>query len=241
MSFYAKNIPDFVLLGTCKTQAFAMDISSLLNALKPYQAELVAVSKTKTPEDIIALYNEGQRIFGENRAKELEEKHDKLPSDIQWHMIGHLQRNKVKSIAGFVSMIESVDSMRLMKEIDKEARKANRKVPVLLQFKIAEEETKYGFSIKELLSGFQSEPPSDYPHLQFAGVMGMASLTDDEEQIRREFKSLKKHFETLKELIFPSNDSFREISMGMSGDYTIALEEGSTMVRIGSLLFGPRE
>lgn len=218
-----------------------MELSSLLAELKPYQARLVAVSKTKSPNDVMSLYNQGQRIFGENRAKELEEKRDKLPSDIQWHMIGHLQRNKVKTIAGFVSMIESVDSFRLMREIEKEARKANRVIPVLLQIKIAEEETKYGFSIEELLSGFESQPPSDYLHLQFAGVMGMASLTDDHEQIRREFKGLKAHFHTLKELIFPTNDSFKEISMGMSGDYPIALEEGSTMVRIGSLLFGPRE
>lgn len=214
---------------------------SILRELEPYGARLIAVSKTKPVEDIMDLYEQGQRAFGENRVQEMVEKQEQLPQDIEWHLIGHLQRNKVKYIVPFVHMIESVDSPRLLREINKRARGEARKIDCLLQFKIAEEETKYGFDLptaKELLS---SESFEKMDHVCIRGVMGMATFTDDEDQVRREFRRLKDIFDTLKAEFFSSQDSFREISMGMSGDYHIALEEGSTMVRIGTLLFGPRE
>lgn len=214
---------------------------SILKELEPYDARLIAVSKTKPVEDIMDLYEQGQRAFGENRVQEMVEKQEQLPGDIEWHLIGHLQRNKVKYIVPFVHMIESVDSPRLLKEINKRARGEERVIDCLLQFKIAEEETKYGFDLpaaKELLG---SESFEKMEHVRICGLMGMATFTDDEDQVRQEFRRLKEIFDTLKAEFFPDRDSFREISMGMSGDYHIALEEGSTMVRIGTLLFGPRE
>ena len=198
---------------------------------------LVAVSKTRTTEQIMALYNQGQRIFGENRVQELLDKKDKLPSDIQWHLIGHLQKNKVKYIAPFISMIHSVDSMDLLTTSSKEVGKHGRRTNVLLQFFIASEETKYGMEYEEataLLEGLKATP---LPYVSICGVMGMASLTDNQEQVRREFRSLKQIFDKLKTRYFASDQAFRHISMGMSGDYRIAVEEGSTMVRIGTALF----
>jgi len=214
---------------------------SIIKELKPHGAQLIAVSKTKPVEDIMDLYEQGQRAFGENRVQEMVDKHGELPEDIEWHLIGHLQRNKVKYIVPFVNMIQSVDSPRLLKEINKRARSEERVIDCLLQFKIAEEESKYGFDLpmaKELLA---SEPFGKMEHVHIRGVMGMATFTDEEQQVRREFQQLKQIFDALKAEFFAGQDSFREISMGMSGDYHIALEEGSTMVRIGTLLFGPRE
>lgn len=204
-------------------------------------ATLVAVSKTKSPDEIMAVYRQGQRIFGENRAQELAEKYPLLPDDIQWHMIGHLQSNKVKYIAPFVRMIESVDSFKLLRMIEKEGSKNNRTIDVLLQIKIAVEPSKYGFDPDPLENEILQIQPGQLRHVRIRGVMGMASFIDDTAQIRREFKSLKSLFEKLKVTCFPNDPHFDIVSMGMSGDYRIALEEGSTMVRIGSLIFGPRE
>lgn len=198
---------------------------------------LVAISKTKPEQDIEMLYQAGQRVFGENRAIELERKHENLPKDIQWHMVGHIQRNKLKHIAAYVDTIHSGDSMRLLKDIDKEANKHNRSINVLLQIKIAAEDTKYGWDIETLLDLAKDDQFSSLNHIKLIGVMGMATFTDNKEQVRSEFRSLKSHFDSLK----PYFDAdFKEISMGMSGDYLIAIEEGATMVRLGSILFGAR-
>ncbi len=201
---------------------------------------LVAVSKTKPNSDILEAYEVGQRVFGENKVQELVEKQAELPKDIEWHFIGHLQTNKVKYIAPFISLIHGVDSLKLLKTIDKEGRKNNRKISCLLQFHIAEEETKFGLDLDEARELLTS---ADFAGLEFVdirGVMGMATYTDDENQIRKEFKQLKNIFDQLKSEFFGSQDSFSEISMGMSGDYLLAAEEGSTMVRVGSSIFGER-
>lgn len=203
-------------------------------------ANLVAVSKTKPKEDIQALYKLGQRIFGENKVQELVEKQKELPQDIAWHLIGTLQRNKVKYIAPFVTMIHSVDSLKLLKEINKQAAKSERVIDCLLQFHIAEESTKFGLSLQEAVELLSSTAFKEMKHVRIAGLMGMATFTADKEQVRAEFKTLKKYFEELKAQFFAASDTFNEISMGMSGDYEIALEEGSTLVRVGSLLFGVR-
>lgn len=208
--------------------------------LAPTNTRLVAVSKTKPNEKIEALHAQGQMDFGENRVSELVEKYETLPKDINWHFIGHLQTNKVKYIAPFVHFIHSVDSPRILKEINKQAARNERVISCLLQFKIAAEDSKYGLdwnSAKDLL---ESEAFSNFQNIQVVGVMGMATFTDDMTQVRGEFKRLKGFFEQLKTDYFSENEAFKEISMGMSGDYQIAIEEGSTMVRIGSLLFGAR-
>lgn len=200
-------------------------------------ATLVAVSKQRSHEQIMELYDWGQRDFGENRDAELVEKHQALPKDIRWHFIGHLQRNKVKNIAPFVTLIHAVDSLRLLREIDKQAKAVDRSIPALLQFHIAEEESKYGLdrqTVKELLQKIKEEPLS---HARIAGVMGMATYTDNDEKIAGEFASLKETFGLLQRQVFFDDERFTEISMGMSGDYPIALEHGSTLVRVGSLLF----
>ncbi len=204
-------------------------------------AALVAVSKTKPVELIMELYEKGHRDFGENRVQELTDKQEKLPEDIRWHMIGHLQTNKVKYIAPFVHLIHSVDSFKVLKEINKQAKKVDRVISCLLQFKIAEEDTKYGFDQESAKQMLESEAFPQYQHINIVGVMGMATFTDDQAQVRSEFKKLKQIFDYLKQHYFADQDNFKEISMGMSGDYPIALEEGSTMVRIGSLIFGERE
>lgn len=198
---------------------------------------LVAVSKTKPNDDINEMYTWGQRIFGENRVAELVEKYQALPKDIEWHMIGHLQRNKVKDIAPFVSMIHSGDSERLIREINKEAVKSNRAIDILLQLKIAEEESKYGWEIAPLIQFITGENFQKLTHIRVRGVMGMATFTDDGTQVRQEFASLKAYYNQLNSYF---DDSFDTISMGMTGDYQIAIDEGSTMIRIGSLLFGSR-
>lgn len=206
----------------------------------PKGVSLVAVSKTKPLADILEAYNTGQRIFGENKVQELADKFNQLPKDIEWHMIGHLQTNKVKYIAPFISMIHSVDSLKLLSEINKEALKNNRTINCLLQFHIAEESTKFGLNIDEAISVLQSSEYSGMMNVRIKGVMGMATFTDDNEQVRKEFAHLKDIFKKLKESFFSDDPEFSEISMGMSDDYQIAIEQGSTVVRIGSTIFGSR-
>jgi len=206
----------------------------------PKNVQLVAVSKTKSVEEIMPIYDAGHRVFGENKVQEVCEKYDVMPKDIEWHVIGHLQTNKVKYIAPFVALIHAVDSLKLLIEINKQAKKNNRVIPCLLQFHIADEESKFGMTLTEGQALLDSNSYSDMSNIQIVGVMGMATFTDDTEQIRQEFKSLQFIFENLKTTYFSSNNDFKEISMGMSGDYKIAIEEGSTMVRIGSKIFGSR-
>lgn len=211
-----------------------------IQASLPKGVQLVAVSKTKPVSDILQAYEAGQRIFGENKVQELTGKYEALPKDIAWHMIGHLQSNKVKYIAPFVSLIHGVDSFNLLQEINKQASKCNRVQDVLLQFYIAQEETKFGFTLEEATAMLQSDPFKSLQSVRIIGVMGMASFTSDKEQIRREFNQLKSIFDQLRIQFFGNTDSFKEISMGMSGDYEIAIEAGSTLVRIGSSIFGGR-
>ncbi len=198
----------------------------------------MAVSKTRPLSALQTLYNGGQRHFGENKVQELLGKHEQLPKDIHWHIIGHLQRNKVRYIASFVHLIHSVDSLALLQEIDKQAHKANRRVDCLLQIFIATEETKFGLSIEELNALLQNQAYKGLQHIRIRGLMGMASNTDDTEQVRREFRSLKQLFDQTKTQHFVNDPSFDILSMGMSADHDLAIAEGATMVRIGSLLFG---
>lgn len=207
--------------------------------LKVKGATLVAVSKTKPVEAITELYNLGHRDFGENYVQELVEKQAQLPSDIRWHFIGHLQSNKVKAIAPFVHLIHGIDSLKLLKEVAKQAVKNARTIPVLLQVHIAKEETKFGFDEQELLNTNFEHDLHELNSIEIQGLMGMASFSKDENLIRNEFRSLKKLFDSSIQLQTP-NFKLQTLSMGMSGDYCIALEEGSNMVRIGSLLFGSR-
>ncbi|MEZ5057095.1 MAG: YggS family pyridoxal phosphate-dependent enzyme [Saprospiraceae bacterium] len=216
------------------------DIKAFREELEKNGVSLVAVSKTQSNEAVRDLYGQGQRIFGENKVQELLGKKDELPADIQWHVIGHLQTNKVKYIADFVAMIHSVDSLKVLKEINKQAKKVDRVIPVLLQFHIAEEDTKFGLDWQEAEELLNSEAYLQMSNIEICGVMGMATFTEDESQVRREFKALTNIFNQLKTAFFPDSEKFKEISMGMSGDYKLAMEEGSTIVRIGSLLFGER-
>lgn len=212
---------------------------NLLNEIKSSNTTLVAVSKTKPAEDIQALYDLGQKDFGENYVQELVDKQAQLPTDIHWHFIGHLQSNKVKYIAPFVHLIHSVDSFGLLKEINKQAAKRNRIIHCLLQVHIAQEETKFGFDEKELyeLINTKGNELLELKNIQVVGLMGMASFTDDTEKVRSEFKFLKSLFDKFE----IRNSKLEILSMGMSADYKIAIEEGSTMIRVGSLLFGARE
>jgi pyridoxal phosphate enzyme (YggS family) len=219
------------------------DIAKNIFALReeiPSTVKLVAVSKSKPAGAIFEAYNEGHRIFGENRAQEMISKYNSLPRDIEWHFIGHLQSNKVRSIVPFVNMIHSVDSYRLLKVIDMEAAKAGRLIDCLLQFHIAREETKYGFSIKEAIEMLNSDDFKDHRNVRICGVMGMATFTDDQDQVRGEFRFLSECFNRLKAEFFSQDNTFKELSMGMSGDYRIAIEEGSTIIRLGSVIFGTR-
>ena len=219
------------------------DIAANIITLKkqiPSSVKLVAVSKTRSPEEILEAYGTDHKIFGENRVQELLSKKDKLPGDIEWHLIGHLQTNKVKSIVPFISMIHSVDSYRLLKAIDSEASKIDRVVDCLLQFHIAEEETKFGFSMNEAVEMMESDSYRQIGSARVCGVMGMATFTDDMEVVRNEFRNLSGYFEELKEKYFKQTPAFRELSMGMSGDFKTAIEQGSTVVRIGSIIFGER-
>lgn len=219
------------------------DIASNIISLKkeiPANVKLVAVSKTKTTDDILKAYNTGHRIFGENRVKELTEKGEFLPTDIEWHFVGHLQSNKVKHIAPLITMIQSVDTFRLLRIINKEASQVNKILDCLLQFHIAREETKFGFSMDEVKEMMGSEEFRLLDNIRLCGVMGMATFTDNHEQVREEFRCLYGYFNELKNKYFHDQSSFSEISMGMSGDYRIAIEERSTMIRIGSIIFGER-
>lgn len=206
----------------------------------PQGVRLVAISKYHPNEYIEAAYGEGQRIFGESHEQELREKHATLPADIEWHFIGHLQTNKVKYIAPYVTMIEAVDSLKLLREIEKQAAKNNRVIDVLLELHIAEEETKYGLTVDECRQLVADGEWRQMEHVRICGVMMMASYVDDEEQIRAEFRTAKKLFDELKAQYFADVPYFKERSWGMSHDYPIAVEEGSTMVRIGTTIFGPR-
>ncbi len=206
----------------------------------PDSVTLIAVSKTKPVSAIEEAYQAGQRHFGENKVQELVDKQAKLPADIQWHLIGHLQTNKVKYIAPFVHLIHAVDSLKLLKEINKEAKKNERIIDVLLQFHIASEETKFGLSFDEAKEILESRDFIEMENVRICGVMGMATFTEDEEIIQDEFRTLHNYFLLLKSHYFKFNDDFKEISMGMSGDYLLAIEEGSTMVRVGSSIFGER-
>lgn len=212
----------------------------LVRAEIPASVTLIAVSKTKPLADLQAAYDAGQRHFGENKVQEMVEKAQQLPSDIHWHLIGHLQTNKVKYMAGFVHLIHGVDSLKLLQEIDKQARKANRVQDVLLQFFIAQEETKFGLDLQEANAILDSVEFKQLKHIQVCGVMGMASNTSDQKQVATEFRTLKQIFETLSSNYFPGQTYFKEISMGMSGDYQLAIQHGSTMVRVGSKIFGGR-
>jgi pyridoxal phosphate enzyme (YggS family) len=202
---------------------------------------LVAVSKNQSIEKITKANAAGQRLFGENKVQEMVGKYEVLPKDIAWHMIGHLQSNKVKQIVRFVSLIHSIDSMKLLEEVDKQGKKNNRVVPCLLQVHIASEETKFGFDPPELLQALESAAFQSLNSVSIQGLMGMASLTEDHEKIRGEFRGLKNLFEELHKKNIPGKLEMRELSMGMSSDYKIALDEGSTLIRIGSSLFGQRE
>jgi pyridoxal phosphate enzyme (YggS family) len=211
-----------------------------LNKIKssiPNTVELVAVSKTKPASDIEIAYGAGQRIFGENKAQELANKYELLPKDIEWHMIGHLQRNKVKYIAPFVSLIHGVESERLLKEINKNGAKFERKIPVLLQIHIAQESNKFGLTAEELVAILENAV--SYKNIEFKGLMGMATFTDDQDQIALEFEFLNDLFQAQKKA-FPELADFNQLSMGMSGDFELAIEKGSTMIRVGSSIFGSR-
>lgn len=216
-----------------------MSIKDNLERIKkeiPEHVTLVAVSKTKPNEDLLEAYEAGQRVFGENKVQEMVEKWEHLPKDIAWHMIGHLQRNKVKYMAEFVNLVHGVDSLRLLKEIDKKAKQANRTIDYLLQIHIAEEDTKFGLNQEELENLLSSQDFKKLENVRLKGLMGMATFTDNKTQIRKEFRQLKTIFDNTQKKI----KEIDTLSMGMSGDYQIAIEEGSTMVRIGSSIFGSR-
>lgn len=221
---------------------FNMNISERLANIKselPEQVTLVAVSKTKPIEDILEAYNAGQRVFGENKIQEMVEKHEQLPEDIKWHMIGHVQRNKVKYMANFVSLVHGVDSFKLLKEINKQAAKHNRTIDCLFQLKIAEEDSKFGMTKEDIATIINSEAFSGLSNINIVGLMGMATFTDNQNQIKKEFSYLKSTFDNLKNLQ-TTNCNLNTISMGMSSDYQLAIACGSTMVRIGSSIFGAR-
>jgi len=221
-----------------------MSIKANLEAVKKIfvnpACQLIAVSKTKPLEDLKEAYAAGIRDFGENKVQEIQIKQPEMPADTRWHMIGHLQSNKIKYIAPFVHLIHGVDSFKLLREIDKQGKKIDRVVPVLLQMHIAEEESKFGFDRAELDEMLSAAEFTALTHVQIEGLMGMATFTENESQIRKEFRSLKTLFEELKSKSLPSFVQLKELSMGMSGDYLIAQEEGSTMVRVGSAIFGGR-
>mgnify|MGYP000969627519 CR=1 FL=1 len=218
------------------TQANLLQIRQQL----PAHVTLVAVSKTKPIPQLMEAYEAGQRIFGENKALEMRDKFESMPKDIQWHFIGHLQTNKIKYIAPFVSLVHSVDSFKLLLEIDKAAEKCNRIIPCLLQFYIAKEETKFGFDLDEGIQMLNSNEFKNLRHVEITGVMGMATYTENENQIITEFHQLNSIFYELKKLFFANQPNFKEVSMGMTDDFNLAISEGSTMVRVGSAIFGSR-
>lgn len=212
----------------------------IIKATLPEQVTLVAVSKTKPVSDLQEAYEAGQRIFGENHALEMRDKHEVLPADIQWHFIGHLQTNKIKYIIPFVTLIHSIDTANLLEAVNKEAKKHDRIVDCLLQFHIATEDTKFGLDLEEARQLLDSDAFKAMQNVRLCGVMGMATFTDDNEQVHNEFHNLKSIFDTLKNDYFANQPQFKEISMGMSDDYPIAIEEGATLVRVGSKIFGAR-
>lgn len=209
----------------------------LRDTCSQYGATLVAVSKTRTIPETDVLYQLGQRLFAENRAQELLLKAPVMPSDIEWHLIGHLQTNKVRSVLPYITCIQSLDRISLWEKIQEEAGRIDKRITCLLQIKVAMEETKYGWELEELYQILASGQHHQYPNVIIGGVMGMASFTDDTAQVRREMKQIKTSFDLMQREYFADSPAFRTISMGMSGDYLIALEEGSTMIRVGSLLF----
>jgi PLP dependent protein len=220
-----------------------MSIAQNLQAIKsnlPAHVKLVAVSKFKPTTDIMEAYDAGHKIFGENRVQEMVDKHQELPADIEWHMIGHLQTNKVKYMAGFVHLIHGVDSFKLLQEIDRQAQKVGRVQNCLLQMHIAQEETKFGFSRDEVLNMLDDAAFAALQNISVCGLMGMASLTENSAQVRNEFKQLRLFFDELKAGYFAHAPAFKHKSMGMSGDYKIAIDEGSTIIRVGSSIFGGR-
>ena len=211
-----------------------------INEQMPQGVRLIAVSKTKPVELLQDAYDAGARLFGENKALEMRDKHEALPKDIEWHFIGHLQTNKIKYIAPFVSLIHSIDSLNVLQAVDKEAAKNGRIIDCLLQFHIAKEETKFGLALNEAEDILTSDEYKSLTHIRICGVMGMATNTDDEALVRNEFRELRNIFNTLKDKHFAGSTFFKEISMGMSEDYPIAVKEGATMVRVGSKIFGKR-
>lgn len=217
----------------------AKNIATIKKTL-PESVKLVAVSKTKPNEAILEAYHSGHKIFGENKVQDLIQKQEELPKDIEWHFIGHPQTNKVKYIAPFISLIHGIDSLKLLKVINKEAKRNNRIISCLLQFHIARESTKFGFSLEEAKELLSSDDFKTLENISILGVMGMATYTDDETQIRNEFRLLNNIFKTLKNEYFSGSKNFSEISMGMSDDYHIAIDEGSTLIRVGSKIFGER-
>ena len=215
-------------------------IKTLKLAIEDNKVRLVAVSKTKPVEDLMEAYLAGQRVFGENQVQELVDKFDKMPKDVEWHLIGHLQSNKVKYIAPFIHLIHSVDSLKLLTEINKQAEKNARVIDCLLQIYIADEETKYGLGFDEVIELLESQEFQELKNIRIVGLMGIATNTENLKQIREEFYELKTLFDGIKLSYFKNQDSFKEISMGMSSDYEVAIAEGSTLVRIGSDIFGQR-
>ncbi|OKS86552.1 YggS family pyridoxal phosphate-dependent enzyme [Mucilaginibacter polytrichastri] len=220
--------------------SIAENIKSLKNELESIQVKLVAVSKTKPIADILEAYDAGQRVFGENQVQELVEKYEQLPKDIEWHLVGHLQTNKVKYIAPFITLIESVDSIKLLQEINKQAVKNKRVIDCLLQVYIADEETKFGLGFDEVIELLRSAEFTELKNIRIRGLMGIATNTESEKQIKDEFYELDTFFDGIKQSYFRKEDSFDELSMGMSSDYKIAIETGATIVRLGSTVFGQR-
>lgn len=220
--------------------SIAGNINDLKKETESIGVTLIAVSKTKSNDEIMEAYNGGQRLFGENMVQELVEKHESLPKDIQWHLIGHLQSNKVKYIAPFVTMIQSVDSLKLLQEIDKHGQKNSRVIDCLLQVHIADEETKFGLDFDEIIELLRIDEFAAMKHIRIRGLMGIATNTENEKQIKEEFYELKTFFEGIKQSFFRKVTSFDTLSIGMSSDYKIAIEQGSNMVRLGSTIFGQR-
>jgi len=235
-----------LFLHKCKQErtwsivSIADNLSAIKNDL-PENVKLVAVSKFHAKKAIEEAYSAGQRIFGESRMQEIDQKHAVLPGDIEWHFIGHLQTNKVKTIVPYIHTIHSVDSLKLLSEIEKQASIINKPIHCLLEIHIAKEEAKYGFSFEDCRKILFDGQWKNYKYAKITGLMGMATFTDDKEQVRKEFRRLKVFFDEIKDTCFSNDPDFRELSMGMSDDYPIAIEEGSTMIRVGSSIFGDRE
>lgn len=221
--------------------SLATNIATIKSEIEQLGITLVAVSKTKPISDIQEAYDAGQRIFGENLVQELTEKYEHLPNDIQWHMVGHLQRNKVKYIAPFISLIHGVDSLKLLKEINKQAQKHGRVIDCLLQVHIADEDTKFGLGHDEVIELLRTDELSELTHVRIVGLMGIATNTPNERVVKEEFYELKMLFDGVKQSFFRKEESFSILSMGMSADYKLAIEQGSTMVRLGSTIFGTRD